>query len=115
MKNKKIVLGSIFLLVIAFLGLTSVYISYQNSHIKNLSSKDGAPFVREHSPKFGKNTKNVVVVEFLDPECEACGAFHPIVKKVFNEYEEDIQLVVRYLANHKNSPYVVRLIEAARL
>lgn len=115
MQNKRIVFGSIFVLIVAFFGLTSVYQSSQTSKIQNYASSKGAPFVQPYSVKFGKNKKNVTIVEFLDPECEACGAFHPAVKKVFNEYDEDIQLVVRYLANHKNSSYVVKLLESARI
>lgn len=114
MKNKKIVLGSIFVLIIGFLGLTSVYNSSKTDQLKNLSVNEGAPFVREHAVKFGKNSKKVSVVEFVDPSCEACALFHPIVTRVFKEYDNDIELVMRYLANHKNSEYVIKMIEASR-
>jgi protein-disulfide isomerase len=56
----------------------------------------------------------VSVVEFLDPECGSCAAFHPIMKKVLSDYEDEIEVVVRYMANHKNSGNVIQILEAAR-
>ena len=114
MKNKKIVLGSIFVLIIGFLGLTSVYNSSKTEGLKKLQGNKGLAFVREHSPKFGKNSKKVTLVEFVDPSCEACALFHPLVTRVFKEYDNDIELVLRYLANHKNSDYVIKILEASR-
>lgn len=116
MKNKKIVLSAIALLVIGFIFAISTYQS--NVDVKNqelASSKDGAPFYRNHSPSFGENKNNVIITEFLDPECESCAAFHPIIKEVFSDYKSETKLVIRYLDNHGNSKYAVRLLEAARL
>ena len=63
---------------------------------------------------FGDNKKNISVVEFLDPECESCAIFHPIIRKVYKEHYSDIKLVVRYLANHKNSEFAIKILEASR-
>jgi protein-disulfide isomerase len=114
MKNKKIVLFSIVLLVVGFIAVAMFYQKSEDKKVENLAvTNSGGPFEREHSPSFGQNKNKVVIVEFLDPECEACGAFHPIIKKVFNEYEEETKLVVRYLDNHSNSKFSIRLLEAA--
>jgi protein-disulfide isomerase len=76
---------------------------------------DMAPsLVRDYSVSFGENRKNIIVVEFLDPECESCALFHPMVKKVFKEYHTDIKLVIKYLPNHKNSKFVTKILEASR-
>lgn len=116
MKNKKIVLLTVALLVIGFIFGAS---SYQNAvDVKNqelVASKNGAPFMRDYSPTFGQNKNNVIITEFLDPECEACSAFHPTIKEVFNDYKMETKLVIRYLANHENSKFAVRLLEAARI
>lgn len=115
MKNKKVVLISIILLVLGFIAVAMFYQKSEDKKTQKMASdSSGAPFERGHSPKFGKNENNVVIVEFLDPECEACGAFHPIIKKVFNEYEKETKLVIRYLDNHTNSKFVVRILEASR-
>lgn len=115
MKNKIAALLAVVVLGIVFVIATSMYTKNEDKKIEQLSTSSlGAPFVREHSPSFGENKNNVVIVEFLDPECEACRAFHPVVKKVFKEYEEESKLVIRYLANHRNSKFVIQILEAAR-
>lgn len=57
----------------------------------------------------------VTVVEFLDFECEACGAFHPIVEDLREQYAGDITYVVRYfpLPGHINSTQAALAAEAA--
>lgn len=116
MKNKKIVVISLLILVLGFVFGTYAYKNSENKKVENIAKSDsGAPFTREHSPKFGENKKGVVVVEFLDPQCESCAAFHPIIKKMYKENYEDISLVIRYLPNHQNSRFVVKLLEASRL
>lgn len=115
MKNKKIVLFSIILLLAGFIVSTIFYQKSEEKKVEKLAASNiGIPFEREHSPKFGQNKNNVAIVEFLDPACETCSAFHPIIKKVFNEYEKETKLVIRYIDNHKNSKFAIRLLEAAR-
>jgi len=55
------------------------------------------------------------LVEFLDFECEACGAFHPVVEQIREEYEGEINYVVRYypLPGHFNSMNAALAAEAA--
>lgn len=57
----------------------------------------------------------VTVVEFLDFECEACGAFYPIVEDLRANYAGDITYVVRYfpLPGHANSMQAALAAEAA--
>ena len=116
MKNKKTVVFTLVLLVIGFI---VAIIMYQNSvDAKNqelTAGKNGAPFMRDYSPTFGENKNQVIITEFLDPQCEACSAFHPTIKEVFNDYKEETKLVIRYLDNHNNSKFAIRLLEAARL
>jgi len=113
MKNKSIVVISIFAIVALFFGAWSFYNDNESSKLKKFSS-NGEPFIRAHSPSFGDNKKGVVVVEFLDPECEACAYFYPMIKQVYKDNYEDIKLVYRYLDNHKNSKFAVKLLESAR-
>ena len=55
------------------------------------------------------------VVEFLDFECEACGAFYPIVEAIREQYSGDLNYVVRYfpLEGHFNSMNAALAAEAA--
>jgi len=67
----------------------------------------------DHS--MGPTMAKVVVVEFLDPECEACRAFHPRVKKILAEFEGKVRFVTRYMPFHHNSPVAIRALHAANL
>ena len=115
MQNKKLVISSILVLILIFLGLGYFY---KNGEVKKeeLQTKSNSnSLIRDHSIKFGDNKKNISVVEFLDPECESCALFHPIMRKLYKEYHEDIQLVIRYVPNHKNSRFAVKILEASRV
>ena len=96
------------------MGLTYFYKNSQNSKEALIVSSNKVSLVKEHSMSFGDNKKNIEVVEFLDPECESCALFHPIMRKVYKEHYSDIKLVVRYLANHKNSKFAIKILEASR-
>jgi len=57
----------------------------------------------------------VTVVEFLDFECEACGAAYPGVERLRAEYGDRITYVVRYfpIASHPNAFNSAHAAEAA--
>lgn len=69
--------------------------------------------VRPDSPTLGAEDAPVTLVEFLDPECEACAAFSPVVKKILKDYDGKVRLVVRYMTFHPNSAKAATLTEAA--
>lgn len=113
MQNKNLVVISLFIVIALFGCLIYFYKSMQKDTVA--LPLDMAPsLVRDYSVSFGENRKNIIVVEFLDPECESCALFHPMVKKVFKEYHTDIKLVIKYLPNHKNSKFVTKILEASR-
>lgn len=69
--------------------------------------------VRPDSPTLGPSDAKVTVVEFLDPECESCGAFAPQVKTLLKEFEGRVRFVVRYMPLHKNAKLAAQYTEAA--
>ena len=69
--------------------------------------------VRPDSPSLGPAQAPVTLVEFLDPECESCGAFAPVVKKILKDYDGKVRLVVRYMPFHPNSRLAASYTEAA--
>jgi protein-disulfide isomerase len=73
-----------------------------------------ARLVRPHSPVFGPENARVTVVEVLDPACEACKAFAPVVEQLMFLYPEDVRVVVRYADFHPVSLQAIRLLDAAR-
>jgi protein-disulfide isomerase len=66
------------------------------------------------APTLGDPNAKVHVVEFMDPACETCAMFFPLVKQVMAENPGKIRLSVRQVAFHDGSDYVVRLLEASR-
>jgi protein-disulfide isomerase len=70
--------------------------------------------IRPHSPVIGPANARVTIVEVLDPACEGCAAFAPIVHGILFVHPNDVKVVVRFAAFHKGSDEAVRLLEAAR-
>ena len=68
---------------------------------------------RPGSPTIGPATARVHIVEFFDPACEACAAFHPTVKSILAEHGPKVRLSIRYAPFHRGSEYVIRAMEAA--
>jgi len=60
-------------------------------------------------------TPQVTLVEFLDFECEACGAVYPFVEQLREEYAGRVTFVMRYfpLDGHFNSLNAAVAVEAA--
>lgn len=58
---------------------------------------------------------SVTVVEFLDLECEACGAFYPYVEELREEYAGRVTFGFRYfpLPGHGNAMNAAVAVEAA--
>ncbi|MDN5544133.1 MAG: DsbA family protein [Rhodococcus sp. (in: high G+C Gram-positive bacteria)] len=58
---------------------------------------------------------DVVLVEFLDFECEACLAMYPTMERIRTEYADRITFGVRYfpIPSHTNSGLAARVVEAA--
>ena len=73
-----------------------------------------ARMVRFHSPVIGRADAPVTIVEVLDPACEACSAFAPLVKQILFVHPDDVRVVVRYAAFHAGSEEAIRVLDAAR-
>ena len=72
--------------------------------------------VRGYSPVLGAKDAPVTIVEFFDPACEACRAFHPIVKGILDRYPGKVRVVVRYTPFHgEASLQAIAALEAARM
>ena len=122
MKKEYKILGVVALVVIigALVGASFYRKSVQNERVgggNTNSNNKSAVFletlVRPDSPTLGAADAPVTLVEFLDPECESCAAFSPIVKKIMKDYDGKVRLVVRYMPLHPNSLRAASLTEAA--
>lgn len=84
-----------------------------NSNSNNKSAVFLETLVRPDSPTLGSPDAPVTLVEFLDPECESCAAFSPVIKKIMSQYDGKVRLVLRYMPLHPNSLRAATLLEAA--
>ncbi len=79
-----------------------------------LTPEQAALLVRPHSPVLGAANARVTVVEFLDPACEGCRAFAPVMKQILFLHPDDVRVVVRFAAFHQGSDEAIRLLAAAQ-
>ncbi len=88
-----------------------------------LSPKDNARVVEKkilyrdnsHTTATGPAESKVVIVEFGDYQCPACGFAHPIIKRTISEYGGKVALVYRHfpLMQHRHSLIAAEAAEAA--
>ena len=76
---------------------------------------DPTLLVRSYSPSFGPADAPVTLVEFFDPSCEACRAFHPVVQEIRRQFPTQVRVVMRYTVFHEGSDEAVRILETARM
>ena len=114
MKKPFMVLISIVFLILLFVLGINLYKSQQIRKYGFMARENASTFVREHSQTLGSDDAKVYLVEFSDPACETCSAFHPFVKKLMAVNPGKIKLVVRYAPFHDGSDYFVKILEAAR-
>lgn len=72
-----------------------------------------AALVAPDSPVISAPSAKVTLVEFLDFECEACGAAYPTVKRILADYKGRLTYVVRDFPNHNNSTLAASAAYAA--
>lgn len=118
MRKEILIMGAIVLVVIvaAVVGSNYYRSSIQSERKPTNTATATAPkgqLVRPDSPSRGPVDAKITLVEFYDPECEACAAFSPNVKKILKDYEGNIRLVTRYMPLHPNSMTAAAFTEAA--
>lgn len=110
-KNVKITLGIVVAAVIAAIAALS---------LGGDSDDDAAPassrnerIVRPDSQRLSEADGDVTFVEFLDFECEACGAAYPAIEQLRATYGDRVTFVVRNFPLHNNSVSAAKAAEAA--
>lgn len=119
MKLQIIIAGAAILIVGTFLVATKLYKEQQHEAmqktVEKVSTKTNSPVKRPDAPMIGTIMAKVEIVEFFDPACEGCRAFHPYVKSVLENNKHRVRLSLRYATFHAGSDYVAQMLEAARI
>lgn len=112
MKNKAFLLISVVIvgLVFAF----AAYFNKPAEPVEEIKRANPALLIREHTYIKGSAQAPVTIVEFFDPECEACRAMHPVLNRLLNEYAGKVRIAYRHTPFHGNSVYASALLEEAR-
>ena len=105
---------AVAVLVLALVAATLLYDSDDAGSLQAESAARLAALASEHSPTLGDPGAKVHIVEFLDPACETCALFYPMVKQWMSEVPGEIRLSIRHVAFHTGADYAVRVLEASR-
>ena len=122
MLKDKFVLSIIGVTILIMVGAVFYFSKIDSSATVN---PDGSVAVSDENKKLlevvsddyikGNKDATVTLVEYLDFECEACGAYYPLVKQLSEEFKNDVRFVNRYfpLPGHKNGMPAALAVEAA--
>ncbi len=114
MKKRTIVIASAVFLAIAFALSVGLYKTQKTGQAERTTAQNREALTRFHSPSLGNVSAPVHIVEFLDPACESCRAFYPVVKEIMAANPDTVRLTIRYAPFHTGADEVVKVIEAAR-
>jgi len=113
--SRRSVVFGILIALLAIVGVSYLFGSKSTQPSDGGDAGRTAALASQQSPTLGEAAAKVHIVEFLDPACETCAAFYPLVKQVLAQNAGKIRLSIRHVALHEGSDYVVRLLEASRL
>ena len=114
MKQKALFIAAAAVLLVAFVVGAWVYKNRKADAPVQPADPVYSQLIRMHSPTLGKPDAKVQLVEFIDPACEACASFYPLVKKIIATNPDEIRLVLRYAPFHKGASAVVAVLEATK-
>lgn len=111
-----LIIGSVvaLLMIAAVAMIVADNKSQQSPQAAAGANADSAALASEHAPQLGDPAARVHIVEFLDPACETCALFYPVVKQLLADNPGRIRVSLRHVALHEGSDYVVALLEASR-
>ncbi len=111
-KKKTLIQLAIMLVVIFVLGAI-VYKSKAKDKLDKAVAEAPNALLRASAQTLGAPDAKVHIVEFMDPGCETCRAFHPFVKKLLDKHGGKLKLSIRYLPLHDGADVMVKILEAS--
>ena len=120
-KTAWIIFGSVIVLLlgglIAWSRLSSVSTNVSTIDVNSIAAaSDQNGQIADHT--FGKTDSKVVLIEYGDFQCPSCGAAHPQIKELTEEYEGKILFIFRNFpltTIHPNARAAAAAVEAAGL
>ncbi len=116
LSRRTVITASIVAVCVAVLGLFVVLEVRSAPEVSESSGAEDPRIVRADSHVLQEATEgSPVLVEFLDFECEACGALYPAIEQLREDFAGEVKFVVRYLPlpSHLNSRNAAHAAEAA--
>lgn len=110
----KVIIGVIVLTGLILLGGIYIFSSKKESSPQQ-QKIDTSVLIRGDSPKTSTSSATVTVVEFADFQCPACGAYHPLLKRLESEFAKDLTVVFRHfpLQQHQNARLAAYAVQAS--
>ena len=103
-------------MITVFVVCVGVLFAVTRSQSADTAEEAAAIAVRDNSLRLSQAPgATVQFVEFLDFECEACGAAYPAIEQLRAEYGDRVEFVIRYfpVPSHFNAERAARAVEAA--
>ncbi|MFD5752133.1 DsbA family protein [Streptomyces sp. NPDC127033] len=108
-------------IVAAFAAALGSFLAFRPDDPTRTGSVDARPAAQAQSVRADSHRltrperSELTVVEFLDFECEGCGAAYPVVERLREEYGDRVTFVARYfpMPGHRNGELAARTAEAA--
>ncbi len=114
--TKKIILWSLGLVAILAVLIGLAYWGQKSSNPDVTTINPEISVIKDDDQTVGDKTSKVVLVEYGDFQCPACGAYQPTVDQVLKDYGSKIVFVFRHFPLnqvHKNAQLASQASEAA--
>ena len=114
--RRTVITASLVTLILAVLGVFVALEVRDQPEVQESTGSEDPRIVRPDSHVLQEAPDgSPVLVEFLDFECEACGALYPAIEQLRQDFEGQVEFVVRYLPlpGHLNSRNAAHAAEAA--
>ena len=100
MNRRTVVLGTAATVALVFvIGALLVKMNQPQIEQTPVVAKDTS-LIRSYAPVIGNANAPVTIVEFFDSACEACRAFHPVVKGILEEHGDQVRVILRLSLIH---------------
>lgn len=116
MKKEVILISFVVLFILTIIGFATIT-SEENKTDKRYLKEDGVEQVNIKHLK-GNENANVVLTEYSDLQCPACGAYYPLVKQIVEDFGDKISFEYRHFplrSIHANAEAAAIATEAAGL